>query len=327
MSTLSHTPSSGSSSQTRHGSMEKTPRPNALFLSKPLLANGSSISVNELATPPTPGLRSHIGHLLPRHTYFRARILIHQIQSVPFMSGEFGVRWKLKSVHTPTTHKQGLFDRVMGGSEKKGWADKGKAREEVGAASWPPTPTEDGRSSGGWRRKAATAPLPTPMQGAPSVSSRSSITGHSQHLSADWPSSTNTSGFSSNSTTTLGPTSTDSSNTLLTLTPSTTLARGMTPFLKLKDHSVTWSSMLDPLLKLDIDRETSQVLPCPVKLVVMQRVIPDDPDGPPQNPRLGAVYLNLAEYIGQGSVERRYLLKESKTNATLRVRPRRRRLS
>ena len=305
--------------------MEKTPRPNALFLNKPL-ANGSSISVNELPTPATPGLRSHIGHLLPRHTYFRARILIHQIQSVPFMSGEFGVRWKLKSVHTPTTHKQGLFDRVMGGGERRGSADKGKAREDVGAASWPPTPTEDsGRTSSGWRRKATTAP--TPLQGTPSVSSRSSLTGHSQHLSADWPSSTNTSGFSSNSTATLGPTSTDTSSTLLTLTPSTTLARGMTPFLKLKDHSVTWSYMLDPLLKLDIDRETSQVLPRPVKLVVMQRVIPDDPDGPPQNPRLGAVYLNLAEYIGQGSVERRYLLKESKTNATLRVRPRRRRVS
>ena len=51
----------------------------------------------------------------------------------------------------------------------------------------------------------------------------------------------------------------------------------------------------------------------------MQRVIPDDPDGNPSNPRSGAVYLNLAEYVGQGSVERRYLLRESKTNATLKV--------
>ena len=71
---------------------------------------------------------------------------------------------------------------------------------------------------------------------------------------------------------------------------------------------------------MDIDRETLQVMHNPLKLVVMQRVIPDDPHGPPQNPRLGAVYLNLAEYIDKGVVERRYLLKESKTNAILKVR-------
>lgn len=51
----------------------------------------------------------------------------------------------------------------------------------------------------------------------------------------------------------------------------------------------------------------------------MQRVISGDPDAP-QNPRLGAVYLNLAEYADAGSVTRRYLLRESKTNATLKVR-------
>ena len=93
----------------------------------------------------------------------------------------------------------------------------------------------------------------------------------------------------------------------------------MTPYLKLKDHSVVWSQTLDPILKFDIDRETSQVLPNPLKLVVMQRINFEDPYGSPQNPRLGAVYLNLAEYINQGNVERRYLLKESKTNATLKV--------
>jgi hypothetical protein len=35
--------------------------------------------------------------------------------------------------------------------------------------------------------------------------------------------------------------------------------------------------------------------------------------------RLGALYLNLSEYVGHGAVERRYLLRESKTNATLKV--------
>lgn len=82
---------------------------------------------------------------------------------------------------------------------------------------------------------------------------------------------------------------------------------------------MAWQHTLSTTLKFDIERDTLGLLPNPLKLVVMQRVIPDDPDGNPSNPRLGAVYLNLAEYVGQGSVERRYLLRESKTNATLKL--------
>ena len=80
-----------------------------------------------------------------------------------------------------------------------------------------------------------------------------------------------------------------------------------------------WQHTLSTMLKLDIERDTQGLLPNPLKLVVMQRVIHDDLDGNPSNPRLGGVYLNLAEYVGQGSVERRYLLRESKTNAILKV--------
>ncbi|KZO94704.1 hypothetical protein CALVIDRAFT_538813 [Calocera viscosa TUFC12733] len=34
---------------------------------------------------------------------------------------------------------------------------------------------------------------------------------------------------------------------------------------------------------------------------------------------LGTVVVNLAEYVGEGVVTRRYLLRDSKTNATLKV--------
>ena len=80
-----------------------------------------------------------------------------------------------------------------------------------------------------------------------------------------------------------------------------------------------WQHTLSTTLKFDIERDTLGLLPNPLKLVVMQRVIADDLDRNPSNTRLGAVYLNLAEYVGQGSVERRYLLRESKTNATLKL--------
>jgi hypothetical protein len=40
---------------------------------------------------------------------------------------------------------------------------------------------------------------------------------------------------------------------------------------------------------------------------------------PPRNPRLGVVYLNLAQYVDAGVITRRYLLRQSTTNATLKV--------
>ncbi|PPQ84270.1 hypothetical protein CVT26_011845, partial [Gymnopilus dilepis] len=96
-----------SGSRTRLEDTLKSPSPKPghhLYLSKPLpgstTANNSSISLSlndaALALPPAPhtpsggGLRAHLGHLLPRHTYFRARVTIHQISSVPFVGGEFG---------------------------------------------------------------------------------------------------------------------------------------------------------------------------------------------------------------------------------------------
>jgi len=67
---------------------------------------------------------------------------------------------------------------------------------------------------------------------------------------------------------------------------------------------------------MDIERsDAALLLPCPLKLVVTQCRDRDDP----ANPRLGAVYLDLAQYAEKGEVVRRYLLRESKTNALLKV--------
>jgi hypothetical protein len=76
---------------------------------------------------------------------------------------------------------------------------------------------------------------------------------------------------------------------------------------------------------MDVERSSSALLlPSPLKLVVTQR---EDPTTPPlphphakaANTRLGAVYLDLAQYVNKGEVVRRYLLRESKTNALLKV--------
>ncbi|KAF8650914.1 hypothetical protein AX16_005039 [Volvariella volvacea WC 439] len=98
--------------------------------------------------------------------------------------------------------------------------------------------------------------------------------------------------------------------------------RGMTQFVPLKDHNVTWEHHLDIVVRLDIERDTHDLLPNELKLVIIQRVSRED-DGNNtlhnSNPRFGALYLNLAEYAGVGAVTRRYLLSESKTNATLKI--------
>lgn len=81
---------------------------------------------------------------------------------------------------------------------------------------------------------------------------------------------------------------------------------------------MVWEHTLDVMVQIGIGRETNELGGCEAKFVVMQRVIPGDPDAP-RNPRLGAVSLNLAQYVDAGVVTRRYLLRQSKTNATLKL--------
>ncbi|KAJ6577206.1 N-terminal C2 in EEIG1 and EHBP1 proteins-domain-containing protein [Mycena capillaripes] len=105
-----------------------------------------------------------------------------------------------------------------------------------------------------------------------------------------------------------------------------TSARGQTPWVPLRDHSVTWEQPLSAVVQMNIERDTHYLLPHPFKLTVVQRVVAHDPDAP-SNPRLGTVEVDLAEYVDsvplsaapKGVVTRRYLLRDSKTNATLRL--------
>ena len=236
-------------------------------------------------------------------------------------------------VQSSSAQKKGLLGRVK---EKAKINDKGKGRE-LDVDLLPSTPNYDVFPiTPILARPASAIPVDVPSSRVLTDRSTSLSSVETDHISSLVPSSqssltastqptlhwadSSSSATANASHTTMVPDSTSSElPDPLTVSIGSTLRRGTTPFLKLKDHSVIWSHTLDTLLKFDIDRETSHILPNPLKLVVMQRVIPDDPDGSPQNPRLGAVYLNLAEYVGKGSVERKYLLKESKTNSVLKV--------
>ena len=221
-------------------------------------------------------------------------------------------------VQSSSAQKKGLLGRVK---EKAKINDKGKGRE-LDVDLLPSTPNYDVFPiTPILARPASAIPVDVPSSRVLTDRSTSLSSVETDHISSLVPSSQSSLTASTQRITYYhGSDSTSSElSDSLTVSIGSTLRRGTTPFLKLKDHSVVWSHTLDTLLKFDIDRETSHILPNPLKLVVMQRVIPDDPDGSPQNPRLGAVYLNLAEYVGKGSVERKYLLKESKTNSVLKV--------
>lgn len=244
-------------------------------------------------------LRAHIYSLLPRHAIFHAQIEIHQISSVPLVHGEFAVRWKLKNLTTPPGSKSSLLGIVKsrrngGTSPTSSRVDiKGKGKEEdvdieddnesssVYASSISPDGSSSISSSGDDR----------PVM--PSVVISSGASSSHSHSSSSTPSS------------------------------SRPAARGQTPFLPLMEHSVTWSQSLSVYIKIPLSRDRENpdaLMHNPAKFVVTQRVISGDPDAP-QNPRMGAVYLDLSEYADPslGEVTRRYLLRESKTNATLKL--------
>ncbi|OAX35555.1 hypothetical protein K503DRAFT_858548 [Rhizopogon vinicolor AM-OR11-026] len=291
---------------------------------------------------PTPGAKGHatgfraqLAHLLPRHAVFLLRLTVHQLSSVPLVHGEFGVRWKFKGV----TSGGGLLGKVKGKGKAYPTAApnrsadlaKGKEKEKLHESETDAANAIDLSDAHSITNSNSThshdPSIPSVVVSAntpvsanttprsvstPSTSSSPSPYSHPhnphilpQYLSADWLPQTpppNPTPSLANSPPTAG------------YAP----AKGQTPFEKLKDHSVSWEQTLDVVVQMGIGRETNELGDCEAKLVVMQRVIPGDPDAP-RNPRLGAVSLNLAQYVGAGIVTRRYLLRQSKTNATLKL--------
>ncbi|KAF9461768.1 hypothetical protein BDZ94DRAFT_1370507 [Collybia nuda] len=304
-----------------------------LILSNPFTDSSSEDDPAAISSTPTSVLRAQLHHLMPRHTFFRARIHIHQIANIPLVSGEFGVKWKFKNVHTPSGTKQG---GILGMVKSK--SAKGKGKEEnddddegdsnsqgsgdqqpsqLLSAEWKPpsTPSSTVFSSTVSSRTAVSSGASTYTASSRSSSSSAPF---SQVSSTAFSASTASSGLSSSSTGNTTPSNSPGSGTS---------ARGQTPFLPLKDHGVTWDHTLDVLLRMDVERDTLDLLSSPLTLTVVQAGATErslKPKGTSNGnasgtSRLGVVYLDLAQYAGKGEVGRRYLLRNSRTNATLKL--------
>ncbi|KAI6041514.1 N-terminal C2 in EEIG1 and EHBP1 proteins-domain-containing protein [Pisolithus marmoratus] len=347
------------------------------------LSPGTAPSLAPTPSHPT-GIRAHFAQLLPRHAVFLVRFTIHQLNNVPLVRGEFGLRWKVKGVtnggilgkvkgkakgrgklgnakgnvaSTTSTAFQDAHDSAQGQERaKESDRDSGSLLDHSASASVSDThsvaasssahshsydhglPASLPRSRPVGRSHAQTFPHNIPAlvvssnsSHAPSAPVTRSVSGtsivstpssaHSKlhspahYLSAEWHphSQTHSPLFTT-------ATHEEPSPSLADTPPSDgyTPAKGQTPFVQLKDHNVVWEQTLDFVVQMNVGRESGELGDCPAKLVVMQRVIPGDADAP-RNPRVGAIHLNLAQYVDAGVVTRRYLLRQSKTNATLKL--------
>ncbi|KAJ4482317.1 hypothetical protein J3R30DRAFT_3458371 [Lentinula aciculospora] len=286
--------------------------------------------------PPPHGFRAQLQNLLPRHSLFHAHVQIHQISSVPLVHGEFAARWKFRNVQSQT----GLLTRVKGkrrGSQKAQKDEKRKCKEIDEADSF-----GSGEAAADHHSSSSNSVSEEQNPNIPSVVVSGYISPTTSHPKSPFQellhatrsdfSRTSSSALSSSSNSQYGSSAhlpqslsiTSITSNSASPTPSISAenysnARGMTPFYKLKDHAVVWDHHLDVVIKMDVDRESSELMPNEFKLVVMQRVIPGDPDAP-RNPRLGALYLDLSEYAGVGKeVTRTYLLRDTKMNATVKL--------
>ncbi|PSR75636.1 hypothetical protein PHLCEN_2v8927 [Hermanssonia centrifuga] len=265
---------------------------------------GSGSSSSSSVTPlPGHGFRTQLGQLLPKHALFQVHLHIDQLSNVPLVSGEFGVRWKFKNVHTGP----GLFTRMKNRSVSSqsfvgGKKDKGKGRMEpqMEVISHPEHDGVRSSSDGDLDHRDSLGDSFTMHSNGSAV--------YGKFLTASPPQ-------------TPVPLNATPIVTKIDPPPPSTIqaeARGITEWVPLRSYNAKWDHSVNAVVQMDVHRETADLLPCELKLVALQRVVAGDPNAP-QRPRLGAVYLNLAEYANAGPVTRRYLLRDSKTNATLKL--------
>lgn len=206
---------------------------------------------------------------MPRHALFHVRVTIHQLASVPLVKGEFGARWKFKKVKA----RKGSLKQDKGKRKKEdGQSDTDGEEEHEGEEDLddePPSPNSGRNStvphlvvSDGTRSKTMSANSSPP---------RPSTGPYAHYLSSDWLPQTFLS--HTHSRTNLPETGAHQEHQSLSATTPVdgyAHARGMTPYLKLQDHSVSWEHTLNVVVQMDVKRDTLDLLPNELKLVVMQ---------------------------------------------------------
>ncbi|KAG8906968.1 hypothetical protein FRB99_005610 [Tulasnella sp. 403] len=295
------------------------------------------------------GLGHKLLSLLPltRHATFRVKLTMHDVTNIPFQNGSFALRWKFKNASrsntlnntnghklnttrppTPTDHhrvKPFATTRTKGAeseaekSRKSFESDLWSRRSSTEKGKGKAADADDIRMSDDF----AQLPRPPAMTGLPLPGAQPSTTPTSngkygRFLSPVDPPDTSpavpsvsVSLASAGATPIPTPVRIDD-----------TSQKGSTEYVPLKEHTVRWEHTVEVVVHLKVRKETNGLLPCDLKLVLQEQLSASgsttsvDPLTPA---RFGVLVLNLAEYADRGPVTRRYLLRESKTNATLKL--------
>ena len=290
-------------------------------------------------------LRAQLDSIIHRHARaeFHVHLVIHELSAVPYLDGDYAIKWKFRGVVNAKGLKSDPPKRK--GKEREWTLPIAHADDSDRYVSGPPSPRIPSAGT-------SAAVLNTPLTTSPNASTISLPSSASSSGPSHAPGSSSTYSFPTTSL------SMDSEPEFLH-PPNTHFHshdRGITPFKTLKDHKVTFEQVVDVILHMYIDQSSpntptssthtpkththtgrkeappkptsgsgtpkGKLLPSPLKLVITQNVkVDEDHARSPDNPRLGAVYLDLSEFADPslGPVTRKFLLAESRTNAILKV--------
>lgn len=195
---------------------------------------------------------------------------------MPLVKGEFGVQWKFKKVKS--RKENGKHDKGKGRDDGNVDSDE---EESYGDHFSVEASGDEATSSHGHGR----VPVPsvivsdghrttsTSGSGSASSSRPNTPNPYAQYLTSDWlPQSSLPPSLSQTSYPHSPHPESTPSRSLSSSTPHSGYApaRGMTPYLKLQDHNVVWEHTLNVVVQMDVNRDTTDLLPNELKLVVMQ---------------------------------------------------------
>lgn len=204
------------------------------------------------------GLLNQFGTLIPKHALFQVTIEIDQLSNVPLINGQFAVRWKFKNAQTRT----GLLSRIRG-NQSSSWASKGpkgKGRASELGLAIEVTPAEEDEEDGNES---------SPQDDVTEDEMDRRTSGSSLDLATSYTPDTAMPPGTPATATPADMHKTPSAASMAS-TMTTAVARGITPWQPLQNYNVKWGHQVNVVLQMDVHRESGDLLPNEVKLVVMQ---------------------------------------------------------
>ena len=261
--------SNASSSSSHHHTLP-TPSPgtNSLAPSPSPGLGPSTSSASTYSLPLKPhGVRAHLAEFLPlpRHAIFAVKLTIHQLWNVPLVSGEFSVKWKFQKVHR-IKHPSNAHGNGSTNGNGVGLIGDGEKVTQTA------TPNGSGSLNGNYNAKGkgrevidpeheTLTPSGASMLSIPSTSEDSSSPSASaspRATSVDLPA---TGSLQS----TRGGTDIIGSGEDFSQEP-----RGRTRYVALREHNVKWGESVKVAVQMAIQRDSLELQPCELKLVVEQ---------------------------------------------------------